>query len=126
MVMLSLSSSEGGHDWWPILLFAGVALFMPLLMSRFSPSSGKAEDLLGLSFAKQRPVIHGKETPASSLRVRYRWPSNASGGGGRGVMEMDANWLCQTEGGLFVVAIGQVWQDMERLFPSTALQVRWI
>lgn len=123
--MLSLPWHERSHGGWPLLIWAAFALLLPLLMNQFALTVGGAKDLLERSFAEQRPVIHGKPMPASSLRVRYRWRATGSGGRG-GVVEMDANWLCQTEDGLFVVAIGQVWTDMDSLFPRKPAQVRWI
>lgn len=125
MAMLSLPVPERSHGAWPLLLFAAFVLLVPLLMNQFALTVSGARDLLEQSFAQQRPVIHGKEMPASSLRVRYRWRATGSGGRG-GVVEMDANWLCQTDDGLFVVAIGQVWTDMDSLLPSTPPQIRWI
>lgn len=125
MAMLSLPWHERTHDGWPLLLWAAFVLLVPLLMNQFGLTTSGARDLLEKSFAEQRPLIHGKEMPASSLRVRYRWRATGSGGRG-GVVEMDANWLCQTEDGLFVVAIGQVWTNMDRLFPGTPPQIRWI
>jgi len=125
MAMLSLPVPERSHGGWLLLLFAAFVVLMPLLLNQVALTTGGARDLLEQSFAQQRPVIHGKEMPASSLRVRYRWRATGSGGRG-GVVEMDANWLCQTEDGLFVVAIGQVWTEMDRLVPSTPPQIRWI
>lgn len=92
---------------WPLLAFAAFAVLMPLFARQLQAwDIDKADELLEASFATQHPVIHGVVVPASTLRVLYRWRTNVMSGRG-GILEADANWLCQTADGLFAVAIGQ-------------------
>ena len=108
---------------WFLLFFAVFVLLMPLVMSQ-PGLNGARNELLESSFAQQRPVIHGQEMAASALRVVYRWGTSAMRGDG-GTVEMDANWLCRTEQGLFVVAIGQAWREMGDIFYRKP-RIRWI
>ena len=112
---------------WILIAFAAAVLLMPMVTSQFSGILGDGDDLLDSSLATQRPVVHGKEVPASSLRVLYRWRSHVMRGSPGGIAEIDANWLCQTSDGLFVVALAI--GDKDRLnagfFSLPKLVIRW-
>lgn len=90
---------------WAFVAFAALALFVPILMSQFSSVLGNEGELLDKSFAEQQADVHGTKMPASSLRVLYRWRTHVLRGNNGGIMEVDANWLCRTEDGLYVVAL---------------------
>lgn len=91
---------------WALLVFAVAMLLIPIVTGGGLSWNSATESLLETSFAAQRPVVHGVEIAASNLRVLHRWRTHVTSGRG-GLLEADANWLCQTPDGLFVVAIGQ-------------------
>ncbi|MEV8521678.1 hypothetical protein ABZR86_17930 [Dyella marensis] len=110
---------------WPALVFIAVAL--AVFAVQRSAALNDTDDLLETSFAAQRPVVHGKEMPASKLHVVHRWRSHVVRGNPGGVMEIDANWLCRTDAGLYVVAIAVGEGDyLNASFSRPKVEIRWL
>lgn len=68
-------------------------------------------ELLGASFANQQATVHGHSVPTSSLQLVHRWRPNAMTSRWGEILAIDANWLCRTPDGLYVLAIGQGGND---------------
>ena len=77
--------------------------------------SRAAEGLLEASFATQRALAHGKHMPASDLLVVHRWRTHAATDRRGAFLAVDANWLCRTPEGLYVLAIAQGSEGMWKL-----------
>ena len=91
-----------------ILCVAVFAVALPLGVYYLSGFGGRAgAQLLQASFATERAMVHGKEIPATELRVVHRWRTHAATDRYGVVYAIDANWLCQDTDGHFAVAIGQ-------------------
>jgi len=111
--------------------FAALIMVLPLVayyLSGFGSSSGV--ELLEASFATQQATIHGRTMPASDLLVVHQWRANAMTDRWGKILAIDANWLCRTSDGLFVVAIGQSGEERaERsLVPRKLLpqDIHWV
>ena len=90
----------------PLVAFILVALMMPMLL-RLAGRMRSGDELLQQSFEKQTALVGSAQIPASQLLVLHRWPNNAMRGRYGDLIQIDANWLCRSEDGQYVVAIAQ-------------------
>ena len=85
--------------------------------------------MLDQSFAGQVALVHGVSVPASRLTVLHRWPAVAAHSRHGDVMQIDANWLCRTDDGHYVVGIAQGLRDADEWLPhsdrSRAPEITW-
>ena len=77
-------------------------------------ASGK---VLEKSFAAQVALVNDLSVPTSALTVLHRWQINASYGRQGKLTQIDANWLCRTANGQYVVGIAQGMRNMEQWVP---------
>jgi hypothetical protein len=91
---------------WIIIMFVFGLFVIPMGYSlmNFGP---KNLGILDESFAKQQAMVHGQTVPAAQLTVLYRWSLNLERGRHGGIQELDANWLCRSTDGEFVLGIVQ-------------------
>lgn len=90
----------------PLVAFILVALMMPMLL-QLTGRMSSGDQLLQQSFDKQTALVGGAQVPASRLSVLHRWPNNAMRGRYGELIQIDANWLCRSDDGQYVVAIAQ-------------------
>lgn len=106
-----------------VLSLAAFAMVLPLTVYYLSGFGGRAgAKQLAASFAAQRALVHGKEMPAMELRVVHRWRTSVMTDRHGVIYAIDANWLCRTNDGLFVVAIGQGSAEAAKAFLSLGEQ----
>ncbi|WP_146745377.1 hypothetical protein [Dyella jiangningensis] len=92
------------------MAFILVALMMPMLLQLAGRMRG-GDQLLQRSFDEQTALVGGAKIPASRLSVLHRWPNNAMRGRYGDLIQIDANWLCRSENGQYVVAIAQTMRE---------------
>ncbi|MGO4703509.1 hypothetical protein [Dyella sp. 2RAB6] len=115
--------------WIPFVLVTILTLLIVIYrLSGFGGGAGL--ELLNASFASQQATVDGKTMPASGLLVVHRWRANAMTNRWGDILAIDANWLCRTPTGLFILAIGQGGDDganydlsPQKLSPS---DIRWV
>ena len=114
-----------------VVFFVALTMAIPFLVYYLSGFGGRAgRELLQASFATQRALVHGKDMPASDLIILHRWRANTAIDRSGAILTIDANWLCRTPDGGYVLAIGQGGEGVGRmLFPlgrQRPLEIRWI
>ena len=86
--------------------------------------------MLEKSFAAQVALVKDLSVPTSALTVLHRWQINASYGRQGELTQIDADWLCRTANGQYVVGIAQGMRNMEQWVPrvdkSQPPQITWI
>lgn len=103
----------------PLVAFVLVALMMPMLL-QLTGRMSSGDQLLQRSFEEQTALVGGAQVPASRLSVLHRWPNNAMRSRYGDLIQIDANWLCRSEDGQYVVAIAQSQRE-----PSEWVRFSW-
>ncbi len=123
-------AGKGDIAMWLVFLVM-LVMFIPFLASYLSGSGGRAGmKLLQTSFLAQRARVHGRELPATDLIVVHRWRANAATDRSGAILTIDANWLCRTRDGLYVLAIGQGGEGIGKILvpfgAQAPLEIQWI
>lgn len=91
--------------WGYLIIFACILLAPLLLQGSLSDPLGSGGDLLQESFLQQQASINGQSIPAANIRVLHRWRTHMMCERTGKIMEIDANWLCRTVDGQWLIAI---------------------
>ncbi|TBR40546.1 MULTISPECIES: hypothetical protein [Dyella] len=91
---------------WVILIFACIVLFGSMIrVGVMGDVFSDSDDRLEASFITQDVVLGDRVIRASTMDVLHRWHTHVLGNNRGGVAEMDANWLCRTRDGQYVIAM---------------------
>jgi hypothetical protein len=88
-------------------------LAIPFFNAKFQPSDLQEE--LEASFAEQMASVDGVDMPAKELEVLHRGFGAFSGGRTDGMTVMDAQWLCRSHDGTYLLGIAQGVNEKGRL-----------
>lgn len=108
-----------------VLIVLAPLLFplLPLWLGR----GDAGRDLLDASFARQTVPVAGVPMPATALTVVHRIPGMVVTRGYGAIEQLDAQWLCRTPDGRWLLGIAQGMRNPDEagLPGQGALPIRW-
>jgi hypothetical protein len=106
-----------------LLLAPLLFLLLPLWLGR----ADVGRELLDASFAEQTVPVAGGTIPAATLTVVNRVPGMVVTRGYGAIVQLDAQWLCRTADGRWLLAIAQGMRSPNEagLFGHGPLPVHW-
>jgi hypothetical protein len=105
------------NDLWALLAFITLVLLAPMLKLKFAGDD--FHEQLETSFAKQVICVDGVELKAAACHVVHRWRGVTQWDRQGRLMNRDAQWLCRTPDGGYLLAIATA------TTPAKALAIRW-